>query len=336
MTLVLSDVMGDPLDIIASGPTVADSSTGKDCLDIIQRLEVKEEIPATIMKYLAGKAAAVAEHETECQQTQSNQDHATNVIVGSNSFAVKHALKEAERQGCSSLVYSMRVDGEARVIGKMYSLLAAYMYEFYCLGLQSCGDMGQRSSMGQGSSTAMDLGSKSAQMQYQELLSLLLRTEYGIKESTLAKIGESAETAGGKRQPVCIIGAGETTVTVKGNGKGGRNQEMALSAAISMTQSPIYQHLQQEGFQLVLLSAGTDGQDGPTDATGAFAYPGQVTISTSQSDAADGGLNAKDFLENNDSYAFYKQLNEGSDLLVTGLTGTNVMDLQILLLHPPK
>ena len=121
------------------------------------------------------------------------------------------------------------------------------------------------------------------------------------------------------KKSVCILGAGETTVSVHGNGRGGRNQELALAAAIEMNKS------QSEGNRL-LLSAGTDGQDGPTPAAGAYAFPKLITMAAAQ------GLDGMAYLENNDSFSFYSQFENGKYLVNTGLTGTNVMDLQVLLL----
>jgi glycerate 2-kinase len=113
--------------------------------------------------------------------------------------------------------------------------------------------------------------------------------------------------------PLCLISGGETTVTVKGNGKGGRNMEMALAFAMNI-----------EGVSgITLLSAGTDGNDGPTDATGAIVDGLTVTNAKMK------GLDPEKYLENNDSYNFFEQ-SEG--LLITGPTGTNVMDVQIMII----
>ena len=316
VTLILSDIIGDPLELIASAPTVADTSTPSDCLNIIQRLEVKDDIPKAVMKYLTDKADSTSPDEGQ----KADLDHVMNVIVGSNSIAVDSALKEAEKCGYVALVHSRCVEGEARSIGTMYTHLVSYMYDLYC-------DFAQESSKMEPSEGTKS-GSKRAQVEFQQLLNLLLRTQYDVRDSTLQKIQDCAKKAAASKQPMCIIGAGETTVSVAGEGKGGRNQELALSAAISMEKSPIFSHLQEHGFDLVLFSAGTDGQDGPTDAAGAFAYPGQVTDVNL--------LDAKNSLVANDSYSFYSRVNDGEDLIISGLTGTNVMDLQILLLNPPK
>ncbi len=314
ISLVLSDIIGDPLELIASAPTVVDLSTPQNCLDIIQRLEVSDEIPTSVMKYLTDKAQGGGTQEDQ----NADLDHVMNIIVGSNSIAVQHALMEAERLGYVTMSHSMCVEGEAKVIGKMYSSLAAFLYEMYCVSISS------GTCLEELSSRDMDTG----QMQNQQLLSLILTKEYNVKDVTLKAMEECVQKAADKYKPMCIIGAGETTVTVAGGGKGGRNQEVALSAALDMNESPIFQHLQEQGFELLLLSAGTDGQDGPTDAAGSFAYPGQVTRDKQEE--------AKKYLDCNDSYSFYKNVTFAKDLLITGLTGTNVMDLQILLLNPPK
>ena len=113
-------------------------------------------------------------------------------------------------------------------------------------------------------------------------------------------------------KPGCVISGGETTVTIRGKGKGGRNQEFVLAAAIAIA-----------GLEnVVILSGGTDGSDGPTDAAGAFA--GGDTIQR----AKNHGLNAQEFLRNNDSYTFFLAL---GDLLKTGPTFTNVMDLRVVM-----
>lgn len=150
------------------------------------------------------------------------------------------------------------------------------------------------------------------------------------KHVLTSNIVDEILTARHDQKPVCIIGAGETTVTLKGKGIGGRNQEMALALAIDVNEKlEQFCNVENKGG-LVLLSAGTDGQDGPNPAAGAMADPYQVT------EAREDGLDAKQFLEDNDSFSFYSKFKNGRDLVVTGLTGTNVMDVQILLVSPPS
>ena len=119
--------------------------------------------------------------------------------------------------------------------------------------------------------------------------------------------------------PACIIAGGETTVTIRGEGKGGRNQELALAAALE---------IQDLGDNAVVLSAGTDGTDGPTDAAGAAVDGGTIAR------AAACGLDAKRYLSENDAYNFFQKLGDG--LLMTGPTGTNVMDIALVLVEPPR
>ena len=117
--------------------------------------------------------------------------------------------------------------------------------------------------------------------------------------------------------PACIIAGGETTVTIRGEGKGGRNQELALAAALE---------IEDLGSNAVVLSAGTDGTDGPTDAAGAAVDGGTIARASAR------GLDAKQFLSENDAYNFFQQLGDG--LLITGPTGTNVMDIALVLVEP--
>lgn len=286
VTLILSDVIGDPLDIIASGPTVPDPSTPADCLEIFKKLNAEEEIPDAVIQYLQQ-----SKQKTEKQEKVklNNFSHVQNVIIGSNRFAVDAAVKKALVLGYAPVVLSTMLSGEARDVGKMFSDAANLAWN------------GHLSKM----------------------------SPYGQHVLTSSIVNEIL-TARNEQKPVCIIGAGETTVTLKGKGIGGRNQEMALTLAID-----IYENLEQfcndeNNGGLVLLSAGTDGQDGPNPAAGAMADPYQIT------EAKEDGLDAKQFLENNDSFSFYSKFKNGRDHVVTGLTGTNVMDIQILLVSPPS
>lgn len=259
ITLILSDVLGDPLDIIACGPTVPDMSTKGDCVRVIEKLGAYHDIPSSILKYL--NVARDVSKET------SEYPHVQNVVVGNNKIAVIAAASMAEKLGYHVCIHSTNVCGEARDVGRFYANLGASFEE---------------ANMGELNDIAFELRSV-------------------------------------KNKPCCILGAGETTVSVKGNGQGGRNQELALAAALEMSRKFTERNI-------LLLSAGTDGQDGPTPAAGAYAFPQLVTMAASQ------GLDALEFINNNDSFAFYSEFDKGQYLLKTGLTGTNVMDLQVLLL----
>ncbi len=246
ISLILSDVIGDDLDTIASGPTVPDRSTFVDCLRILEKYQAKGRIPSQIKSFLEKGAASKIE-ETPKEDDPAFQ-RTQNVIIASNILAVKAAKEKAEELGYHSLILSSMIEGETRDVAKVHAAIA------------------------------------------KEIL----------------KNGHPLPG------PACLISGGETTVTIRGPGLGGRNQEFALAAALEI-----------EGLEeIVLLSGGTDGTDGPTDAAGAIA-DGQTIKRAGQL-----GLDAEQFLRQNDSYRFFQPL---GDLLMTGPTLTNVMDLRLIL-----
>ena len=248
VTLILSDVVGNKLETIASGPTVADPSTFADCLRIVERYDLVGRLaPSVIRRLQAGVRGGVEETPKPGDRIFSS---CQNLVVGDNRLAVEAARAKAISLGYNTLVLSTQIEGEAREVARVYAALA------------------------------------------KEVLS-------------------SGNPVG---SPACFIGGGETTVTVKGEGKGGRNQELVLAAAVQI-----------DGLRdVVILSGGTDGTDGPTDAAGAVA-DGQTVRRAKQM-----GLSASDCLRENDSYQFFRAL---GDLLMTGPTGTNVMDIQIVLVR---
>jgi hydroxypyruvate reductase len=247
VSLILSDVVGDSLDVIASGPTVADSTTYSDCLEIIRRYELSDRIPQTVRRVLERGAKGVIDETPK--PGDAVFERVQNVIVGSNRVALAVAQRQAETLGYHSMILSSAIEGESRAVAASHAALAK-------------------------------------------------------------KIARNDAPLG---RPACVISGGETTVRVRGDGLGGRNQEFALAAAIEI-----------DGLDgIVVLSAGTDGTDGPTDAAGAI-----VDGSTLQRGRFK-GLNAAHFLDRNDSHHF---LQATGDLLRTGPTFTNVMDLQVMLI----
>jgi len=247
VSLILSDVVGDSLDVIASGPTVPDSSSFADCLRVVERYELEEKIPLRVRAFL--EAGARGEVEETPKAGDPIFQHVRNVIVGNNRMALEAARLRAEGLGYNTLALSSCMEGEAKVVA--------------------------------------------------------------VAHVTIAKeIVTSGNPVG---RPACVLSGGETTVTVRGKGLGGRNQEFALAAAAAIDGA--------EG--VVILSAGTDGTDGPTDAAGG------VVDGTTLQRGRDKGLDAADFLRRNDSHTF---LSAVGDLLVTGPTFTNVMDLRLVLI----
>lgn len=242
VSLILSDVVGNPLDVIASGPTVPDTTTFQEAYALLERYDLLAEAPASIVGHLRrgarGKIAETPKHgDPIFERTQ-------NLIVASNGIAARAAQRAAKEQGLHTLLLSTYVEGEAREVARVLAAIAK----------------------------------------------------------------EIVASATPLAPPACVIAGGETTVTVRGQGKGGRNQEMALMAA-----------LQLDGLDdAAIVCLATDGTDGPTDASGAIAD------GTTLRRARALNLDARAFLERNDSYYYFEAL---GDLLMTGPTNTNVNDL---------
>jgi hydroxypyruvate reductase len=229
-TLILSDVVGDDLHVIGSGPTVPDPSTVADATAIIQKynLPIKQNIPETP------------------KPGHPRFNTIRNILVGNNKIALEAAADKATALGYEVHILTTTATGEAAELA-------------------------------------------------QQLVQQALNWE-------------------GKR-PACLLLGGETTVTITGNGLGGRNQQLALAAVIA---------LQNEHQNITLLSAGTDGTDGPTDAAGAIADAAVMAA------AKEKGLDAEHFLQQNDAYHFFEQT---AGLLKTGATQTNVMDIIIVIIN---
>ena len=250
LSLIVSDVVGSPLDVIASGPTVADSSTFQDAWDVLARYGVLEQTPASIRRHLErGLAGEVPE---TVKPGDPSLGRVRNVIVADNALAAEAAEARARALGFNTLLLSTYVEGEAREVGRV---LAALAREIVAHGRPL-------------------------------------------------------------PAPACLLLGGETTVTVRGAGKGGRNQELALASALAI-----------QGMDGVLVaSLATDGTDGPTDAAGGLVDGATVA----RGEAA--GRSAFEALAANDAYNF---LDSAGDLLVTGPTNTNVNDLMAVFVGDP-
>jgi glycerate 2-kinase len=246
VALILSDVVGDPVDVIASGPTAPDTTSYKTALNVLDRYHITGSVPSAVIRHLeAGAAQLVPETPKPGDDIFSR---VTNVIVGSNKLAAQAAVQEAFVRGYNALLLSTYVEGEAREVGKIAAAIAK-----------------------------------------------------GIRHGT-----------GPLTPPACVVWGGETTVTVRGEGKGGRNQELALSAAMAM-----------EGLENVLLLAlATDGTDGPTDSAGAIVNGQSATMARNR------GWDLHAILSDNNSYPL---LDDIGALLRLGPTGTNVNDLMVLM-----
>jgi glycerate 2-kinase len=247
ISLILSDVIGDRLDVIASGPTAPDRTTFQDALAVLGKYSLADKIPLSVLDILRrGSQGLIPETPKEGNIIFN---HIENIVIGSNKIALSAAKEEAEALGYNAIILSSEITGEACEVGRW-----------------------------------------------------------------LAQTAIEIQKGKHHRKPICLISGGETTVTVKGNGLGGRNMELALSFAIEI-----------EGIdRITLLSAGTDGTDGPTDAAGAIV-DGQTIVKAKAID-----INPEEYLRNNNSYNFFKKTDE---LVITGPTGTNVMDIQIIIVE---
>jgi hydroxypyruvate reductase len=250
LNLILSDVVGDNLDVIASGATVPDTTTFADVMEIVERYSLHETLPRAVMEHFtAGLEGRIPETPKPGNEVF---DNTRNILIGSNHHALMAASHEAQRLGFKTEILTSVLTGEAREIAHFFS----------ALGRDAC--------------------------RWRDPSQL----------------------------PYCFIAGGETTVTLKGDGMGGRNQEMSLSFINDMRKSP------RDAERLFFLSAGTDGNDGPTDAAGAFASMG---ISRRGDEL---GLLPDMFIKASDSYHYFEKT---GGLLKTGPTGTNVCDIQVLL-----
>ena len=247
VSVIVSDVVGDALDVIASGPTAPDVSTFADCMDILARYGLGSAMPPAVLRHLR-QGQLHQEAETP-KPGDALFRHVQNTLVATNRQAVDAAAEQARSHGFRPVILTDRMVGEAREQAALLVTQARQM---------------------------------------------------------------AAELAA-DAQPVCLLAGGETTVTLRGRGRGGRNQEMALAASLALQDCP----------HICALFAGTDGTDGPTDAAGGCAWAGNLAVA--------GLEQARRALEENDSYAI---LHHCGALLRTGPTRTNVMDLAILLVWP--
>lgn len=242
ITFILSDVIGDPLDVIASGPTVADASTFKQACAILERYQLAAGAPPAVLRRLQQGARGQIAETPKPDQALFSGVH--NLLVASNRHAAAAALHQAHSEGLNSLLLTTSLQGEASQAGRFAAALARQM--------ASC-------------------------------------------DGPLAR-------------PACLLLGGETTVTLRGRGRGGRNQELALGAVADLAGLS----------EVAVVALATDGGDGPTDAAGAVA--GGETWERARAL----GLDPHAALANNDAYPFFQALD---DLLRTGPTQTNVNDL---------
>jgi glycerate-2-kinase len=248
ITLILSDVIGDPIDTIASGPTTPDPTTFSDVWKVIVKYKLEDRVPKTILNHL--KKGSRGEISETLKPNDPVFEYVNNIILGSNLESLHAAQKKAEELGYHSQILTHCLRGEAREAGSFVA----------------------------------------------EKVKQILKNNQPIEK------------------PACLLLGGETTVTLKGSGIGGRNQELSVAALLAM------KSIEQS---YLIASIGTDGTDGPTDAAG-----GMVTQETWKI-AKQKELHPEIFLSQNNTYPF---LDLTSGLVKTGPTGTNVMDIVVALI----
>jgi hydroxypyruvate reductase len=244
VALLLSDVIGDPLDVIASGPTAPDPTTYADALAVLDRFGLRVRVPPAVRAHL--EAGARGEVEDTPKPGDPVLAGVTNLVIGNNGLVVEAAVEEARRLGFAPCLLTRSLQGEAREVARAFAAI-------------------------------------------------------------LDEIARSGSPVG---RPACLIAGGETTVTIRGGGEGGRCQEFALALVGELAAMR----------SVAVLAAGTDGSDGPTDAAGAVVDP------TTLERARGLGLDVRRALAGNDSHPFFAAL---GDLVVTGPTGSNLMDVYL-------
>jgi len=307
VSLILSSIVGDPLDQIGSGPTVPDKHTAKEAWDILVKFDLLDKLPASVREILRTKVDK--EHLETLQMFRTDFSHVQNIIIGSNGVAVEQAAKCSSSLGYVSIVLSTCMVGIARDVGQTMARLGFLICKVY---------------------NEVDKSKdKVANVElYMKQFSEVLRG-CPVSEKVVTDLVATIETAVKEAKGICLTSGGETVVKVQGTGWGGRNQEMVLSCGIELDKAFSTDTTNLDAkFEVLFLSAGTDGIDASTPAAGAVTYIEQIR------EAKEQGMDALEYLDNNDSHNFYRTTKAGSDMLVLGHTGTNVMDVQILMVKP--
>lgn len=343
ITLILSDIIGDPIDSIASGPTVYSAKAPEQVIAVLKRYNLYQSLEGDLKTLLMSKETF---DDSKLLSPLKEFKHVTNVVVGNNAMALEAASLEAARRRFTPVILRHDVAGNVQDV----SLAYVHVTSLICLALSS------------------ELGKEEfyEKMRAAPVLPLSMDKANEIFDRIVGNIGG-----------VLLIGGGEPTVVVTGAGKGGRNQELALRFSLDWF-ARIKSQPRLVEYDVMMLSAGTDGQDGPTDAAGAFGYPAIAPMvhdllarvkSMSASEVqgtesfkgnpqrhdsdkiempvpAGEGIGEHDnlaltvmeiermlpenALRENDTYNFYSRFKRGADLIKTGLTGTNVMDLHFI------
>lgn len=332
ISLIISDIISDPIDLIASGPTVYTTRPSKEVTDILKKYDLLKNLEG-------GFKALVNTKEPKEDKNLLNKKkqfkHVQNIIIGNNLIAMEAVREASLRKNLRPVILRNDVKGDVHDVSIAYTHIAYFIY----LALEKL-------------ISRQDMFEK---MKNDPVISLDAK-----------KIDEIFDVVEENReQGIILIGGGEPTVRVTGSGKGGRNQELALYFSLDWL-SKVKTLPSLSKYEVIILSGGTDGQDGPTDAAGAFGYPAIAPIIHNLREKIrklqklkkitkyDFNLPYVDFdvekmpvhldsiskeiehlipenvLKENDTYNFYSRFKKGEDLIKTGFTGTNVMDLHLI------
>lgn len=278
VTLILSDVIGDPLDYIASGPTVPNLDEPDAALNILRKYHLLDVVPQSVRQIL------VSDTKFSGTTNADQFDWVSNLVIGNNKMACEGAAEQARKLGYQTIILTRLISADVGYLSEWYGRLVRLIITY-------------------------------SQSELRELF------EYTRSKMWYDLVNVDEILRFDMEKPICLIGAGEPTLVVQGNGRGGRNQELALRVSLELDNIGTTK-------KIMFLSAGTDGIDGPTDVAGAVGYLRLV------SDARSVGIQPTEFLSNNDSYGFYASFKNGEYFIKTGHTGTNVMDLHVITIEP--
>lgn len=332
ISLIISDIVSDPIDLIASGPTVYKAKPTKEVLEIVKKYDLLKDVEGGLKALLNSKEP---KEEKDVLNKKKQFKHVHNVIIGNNLIAMNAAREASLRKNLQSIILRNDVQGDVQIVSNAYTHFAFLV----CLALEKLID--RRNFFENIKSDAI----------------------LAVDARKVDEIFDVVEENSG--QGIILIGGGEPTVKVKGSGQGGRNQELALYFSLDWLLK-VKQNPNLSKYEVIILSGGTDGQDGPTDAAGAFGYPAIAPIILDLQEKVKklekikklppGDFNipfidfnvenmpknlesiAKEIenlipmnvLKENNTYNFYSRFKKGEDLIKTGLTGTNVMDLHFV------
>ena len=328
ISLIMSDIIGDPVDQIASGPTVYSPKSPEQVVAILKKYDLDKTLEGNLKTVITSKQP---KENKELLDKNKQFKHVKNIVIANNLLAMEEAKIESLKKGISPIILRNDVKGDVHDVSLAYVRATFYI----CLALEKHIER-------------KDFFEKMGNDPFLPLDAKKVDEIFDIIENN-------------SNQGVVLIGGGEPTVKVKGPGKGGRNQELALYFSLDWLAS-IKSYPNLAKYEVVILSGGTDGQDGPTDAAGAFGYPAiapiiynlrdklrklqfQRILNRENSDSANleeipenldslstevERLIPEHVLKKNNSYNFYSRFKKGENLVKTGLTGTNVMDLHLI------